>query len=87
MLTLMIGSWFAGTIEAPGTLRRDSSGRLFKESWGMPGLKTVDGVAELGDERSAWFSDSEGNIFAIGQSSPQMMEMAMKMRSAAAGMG
>jgi len=53
----------------------------------MPGLKTVDGVAELGDERSAWFSDSEGNIFAIGQSSPQMMEMAMKMRSAAAGMG
>ena len=53
----------------------------------MPGLKTVDGVAELGDERSAWFSDSEGNIFAIGQAPPQMMEMAMKMRSAAAGMG
>ena len=53
----------------------------------MPGLKTVDGVAELGDERSAWFDDSEGNIFAIGQVSPQMMEMAMKMRSAAAGMG
>ena len=53
----------------------------------MPGLKTVDGVAELGDERSAWFSDSEGNIFAIGQTSPQRMEMAMKMRSAAAGMG
>jgi len=53
----------------------------------MPGLKTVDGVDELGDQRSAWFSDSEGNIFAIGQTSPQMMEMAMKMRSAAAGMG
>jgi predicted enzyme related to lactoylglutathione lyase len=53
----------------------------------MPGLKTVDGVAEIGDERSAWFSDSEGNIMAIGQVSPQMMEMAMRMRSAAAGMG
>jgi hypothetical protein len=53
----------------------------------MPGLKTVDGVAEIGDERSAWFSDSEGNILAIGQVSPQMMEMAMRMRSAAAGMG
>ena len=52
----------------------------------MPGLKTVDGVAELGEERSAWFSDSEGNIIAIGQVSPQMMEMAMKMRAAAAGM-
>ncbi|WP_395243685.1 VOC family protein [Agromyces sp. MMS24-K17] len=53
----------------------------------LPGLKTDHGVAEIGDERSAWFSDSEGNIFAIGQVSPQMMEMAMKMRSAAAGMG
>ena len=52
----------------------------------MPGLKTVDGVAEIGDERGAWFSDSEGNILAIGQVSPQMMEMAMKMRAAASGM-
>ena len=51
----------------------------------MPGLKTVDGVAEIGEERSAWFSDSEGNIFAIGQVAPQMMEMAMKMRAAASG--
>ena len=51
----------------------------------MPGLKTEDGVAEFGEERSAWFSDSEGNIIAIGQYSPQMMEMAMKMRSSAAG--
>ena len=52
----------------------------------MPGLKTVDGVAELGEERGAWFSDSEGNILAIGQVSQQMMEMAMKMRAAASGM-
>ena len=52
----------------------------------MPGLKTVDGVAEIGDERGAWFSDSEGNILAIGQVSQQMMEMAMKMRAAASGM-
>ncbi|MGI9823192.1 VOC family protein [Agromyces sp. Marseille-Q5079] len=51
----------------------------------MPGLTTVDGVADLGDERSAWFSDSEGNIFALGQLSPQMMERAMQMRSSASG--
>jgi len=51
----------------------------------LPGLTTVDGVAVLGDERSAWFSDSEGNIFAIGQLSPQMMERAMQMRSSASG--
>lgn len=51
----------------------------------MPGLKTVDGVAELGGLRGAWFSDSEGNIFAIGQPSPEMMEMAKKMRAGTAG--
>ena len=53
----------------------------------MPGLKTVDGVAEIGEERGAWFSDSEGNIIAISQVSPAMWEMAEKMRAAAAGMG
>lgn len=39
--SVMIGSWFAGTIEAPGTLKRDASGRLFKESWGMASTKAV----------------------------------------------
>ncbi len=39
--SVMIGSWFAGTIEAPGTLRRDASGRLYKESWGMASTKAV----------------------------------------------
>ncbi|QKJ19733.1 VOC family protein [Microbacterium hominis] len=33
----------------------------------VPGLKTVDGVAELSGEKSAWFSDSEGNIFALSE--------------------
>jgi catechol 2,3-dioxygenase-like lactoylglutathione lyase family enzyme len=31
----------------------------------FPGLKTVNGVAELPGERSAWFADSEGNILAV----------------------
>lgn len=52
----------------------------------MPGLKTADGVAEFGEERAAWFSDSEGNIISIGTVSPTMMEMAAKMRGMA-GMG
>lgn len=51
----------------------------------LPGLKTVDGVAEMGEERGAWFSDSEGNIIAISSVSPQMWEMAAKRRSSAAG--
>lgn len=39
--SVMIGSWFAGTIEAPGTLHTDADGRLYKESWGMASTKAV----------------------------------------------
>ncbi|MDL9980399.1 GuaB1 family IMP dehydrogenase-related protein [Microbacterium candidum] len=39
--SVMIGSWFAGTIEAPGLLQSDASGRLYKESWGMASTKAV----------------------------------------------
>ncbi|CAN5615204.1 GuaB1 family IMP dehydrogenase-related protein [soil metagenome] len=39
--SVMIGSWFAGTIEAPGTLALDSEGRAYKESWGMASTKAV----------------------------------------------
>ncbi|MCH7492271.1 VOC family protein [Patescibacteria group bacterium] len=30
-------------------------------------VKTVDGVATLGDSKVAWFKDTEGNILAVGQ--------------------
>jgi catechol 2,3-dioxygenase-like lactoylglutathione lyase family enzyme len=33
----------------------------------LPGIKTVDGIAEAGDERGAWFKDPDGNILAVGQ--------------------
>jgi hypothetical protein len=33
----------------------------------LPGLKTVDGVAEVGTERAAWFRDSEGNTIVLSQ--------------------
>lgn len=39
--SVMIGSWFAGTIESPGELQRDAEGRIFKESWGMASTKAV----------------------------------------------
>ena len=39
--SVMIGSWFAGTIEAPGELERDHEGKLFKQSWGMASTKAV----------------------------------------------
>ncbi|MCP2637452.1 IMP dehydrogenase [Microbacterium sp. HD4P20] len=39
--SVMIGSWFAGTIEAPGQLQTDEAGRVYKESWGMASTKAV----------------------------------------------
>jgi predicted enzyme related to lactoylglutathione lyase len=37
------------------------------EEYDSPGLKTVDGIAEMGGVKGAWFKDSEGNLLAIGQ--------------------
>ncbi len=39
--SVMIGSWFAGTLEAPGTLNTDAQGAIYKESWGMASTKAV----------------------------------------------
>jgi predicted enzyme related to lactoylglutathione lyase len=35
------------------------------EEYDFPGLKTVDGVAEIEGERAAWFKDCEGNLLSI----------------------
>jgi hypothetical protein len=49
---------------------------LVFEDVDLPGLKTVDGIAEVSGnypskggrgERAAWFRDSEGNMLGIGQ--------------------
>lgn len=37
------------------------------EEYDLPGLKTVNGVADNGVVWSAWFRDSEGNIIGITQ--------------------
>jgi len=39
--SVMIGSWFAGTYESPSDLRVDSSGKLYKESFGMASARAV----------------------------------------------
>lgn len=51
----------------------------------LPGVKTVDGVMEMDGERAAWFSDSEGNIIAIEEPSPERLEQVQRMRAAIAG--
>ena len=39
--SVMVGSWFAGTYESPSDLRVDSSGKLYKESFGMASARAV----------------------------------------------
>src|SRR6266480_2164248 len=36
------------------------------EEYDSPGLKTVNGIADLGGNKVAWFKDSEGNLIAVG---------------------
>jgi len=73
---LIYRSEFAGTAEntalgiESADLDRDLE--LLRErgvefnQYDLPGLTTVDGVAEIDGTRTAWFTDSEGNIIAIG---------------------
>jgi catechol 2,3-dioxygenase-like lactoylglutathione lyase family enzyme len=35
------------------------------EEYDMPGLKTVDGIATMGQEQAAWFKDPDGNIIGV----------------------
>ncbi|HOA87243.1 MAG: GuaB1 family IMP dehydrogenase-related protein [Microbacteriaceae bacterium] len=66
--SVMIGSWFAGTIEAPGELRHDDDGRVYKESWGMASTKAVqDRFSRLGAYELA-----RKELFAEGISSSRI---------------
>jgi catechol 2,3-dioxygenase-like lactoylglutathione lyase family enzyme len=66
--------WDVDDIEATVAELRDR-GVVFEEV-DVPGLKTVDGIADVAGnypskggkgERAAWFRDSEGNMLGIGQ--------------------
>jgi catechol 2,3-dioxygenase-like lactoylglutathione lyase family enzyme len=65
--------WEVDDIEATVTELR-SRGVVFEE-YDIPGLETVDGIADIEGnypskgtgERGAWFRDSEGNMLGIGQ--------------------
>ena len=65
--------WEVDDIEA--TVRELRSRGVVFEEYDFPGLKTVDGIAEIegnypskgSGERAAWFRDSEGNMLGIGE--------------------
>lgn len=56
-------SWIVDDLDAEMKELR-ARGIAFEE-YDLPGIKTVDGVAEMGDVRGAWFKDSEGNILGV----------------------
>lgn len=37
------------------------------EEYDLPGLKTVNGIATMGNIKGAWFRDPDGNILAVSQ--------------------
>ena len=39
--------------------------RVVFEKYNLPGVKTVDGVAKMGDHTLAWIKDSDGNVLAL----------------------
>ncbi len=65
---VMVGSWFAGTLEAPGELEADEQGRWFKSSWGMASTKAV----EQRFQRLDAFELARKRLFAEGISSSRI---------------
>ena len=59
-LALIVGD-IAGQVRA-----LQARGVRFEE-YDYPNLKTVEGVADMGYAKAAWFKDSEGNLLGIAQ--------------------
>jgi catechol 2,3-dioxygenase-like lactoylglutathione lyase family enzyme len=65
--------WEVDDIEA--TVRALRARGVMFEEYDLPGLETVDGIADIEGnypskgtgERAAWFRDSEGNMLGMGQ--------------------
>ncbi|MCA1840857.1 MAG: VOC family protein [Actinomycetota bacterium] len=60
-----LASWEVDDIEIE-VKELQNKGVKFEE-YDMPGLKTENSIASIGDFRGAWFKDSEGNILSLGQ--------------------
>ena len=58
-------TWLTDDIEAD-VADLQARGVVFEE-YDLPGLKTVNGIATIGESKGAWFKDSEGNLLALGE--------------------
>jgi len=56
---------FSGVEDIEATVADLRSRGVTFEEYDFPGLKTVDGIAQFGEERVAWFKDPDGNILSI----------------------
>jgi catechol 2,3-dioxygenase-like lactoylglutathione lyase family enzyme len=63
-----LAAWIVDDIE-DAVARLRGRGVVFEE-YDFPGLKTMDGIADLGYERAAWFRDPDRNILSVGQPTP-----------------
>ena len=66
--SVMIGSWFAGTLESPGDLRTGPDGRPYKESFGMASARAVSNRTR----DAAGFERARMGLFEEGISSSRM---------------
>lgn len=66
--SVMIGSWFAGTLESPGDLMTDADGRQFKNSFGMASSRAVTNRTR----DNAGFQRARMALFEEGISSSRM---------------
>lgn len=56
--------------DVKGTVRELRGRGVTFEEYDLPGLRTEDGIADLGEEgQTAWFKDSEGNTIAVSERS------------------
>ena len=56
--------------DVPGAVKELKARGVKFEDYNSPPLVTVDGIAEMGEVKGAWFKDSEGNLLAIGTLTP-----------------
>jgi catechol 2,3-dioxygenase-like lactoylglutathione lyase family enzyme len=51
--------------DLPAVLASLRSRGVVLEEYDLPGLRTTDGIADMGDYRAAWLKDPDGNFIGI----------------------